>query len=451
MRNIRTCATASLTLGVLAATAGQATADGGAAGYALDAAAERVTGAKTSGDGPALTPGTYRDAIERNEQRYYTVNLDGTSHAYLSVTAAPKPGQKIKKLEDGLELQLTTVDGDRCGSVLPTKVNFTGDGTTHPLTGTVSRIVGEDDKCQQRGPYLLSVGRKSSALSDPGAWPLEVRYMSEPGLKGDPPSGADSADAEESPAPDVTGEPRKARGGLGFGAARSLGDGVWKDRLKPAETRYYRVPVDWGQRLNVSVELANAEAGADAEKRLPSTVFDAFGVQLYNPARMRMGDSVWESYRGESAAIQRQTANVTYANRFDDDAKGAQVAGWHYVAVTASPELEEYFDGAAAPVTLRMEVKGKQAETPSYREDPHEAGFGVDDSDREQAAKGQTAAQAEESADRSLLGYAGIGVGTALLVGLGAWVLVARRRAAGSRSAGPPYGYGPNGPYPPRS
>lgn len=78
-----------------------------------------------------------------------------------------------------------------------------------------------------------------------------------------------------------------------------------------------------------------------------------------------------------------------------------------------------------------------QAEESPYEGD---AGvFGVTDQDREVARKGQNAEQAAKSGPMTVVAAAGIGTGSALVLGLGVWTLLARRRAA---AAGHPGGGG---------
>ncbi len=69
--------------------------------------------------------------------------------------------------------------------------------------------------------------------------------------------------------------------------------------------------------------------------------------------------------------------------------------------------------------------------------------FGVTDQDREVARKGQNAEQAAKSGPMTVVAAAGIGTGSVLVLGLGAWTLLARRRAsAPAPPAGHPAGGG---------
>ncbi|NLU76082.1 hypothetical protein HCC61_26115 [Streptomyces sp. HNM0575] len=431
---------AAAALCLLAAMTGQAVAapaDGGrdVPAYETDADAEQIKGTAGSGDAPEIRPGSYTDTIGRGDKRYYRVDLDAKSSAFISAVAAPKPGARVKGVGEGLKIQLESVDGSTCdGSAEP---QFAADNEAHPIADYATRIIGADDECQKAGSYLFSVERESPANSDPARWPLEIRYMSEPGLKGGPgaapPAPEESpGSAEETPAPVTAGESRKAHGGNGFSDAGALAKGVWKDRIRPGETRFYRVPVDWGQRLNAAVELGSASSPGE----YPPTIYDGFGVTAYNPARGQFDNPSFVSYSPDkSAQAGVYTPPVDFASRFAYSGSEPCVAGWHYLAVRVSPQLAKYFK-STAPLTLRIDVIGKAEKGPDYAGDAQAAGFGVGEDDREQAEKGQSAAEAERSDTLRIVAYAGIGAGVLLILVLAAWTLVARRRAGAGPGPG---------------
>ncbi|WP_329615162.1 hypothetical protein OG244_20365 [Streptomyces brevispora] len=53
------------------------------------------------------------------------------------------------------------------------------------------------------------------------------------------------------------GDPRGVRGGNGFNDARENGQGVWRDRILPSRTLWYKVPAGWGRQVRYDVEFAN--------------------------------------------------------------------------------------------------------------------------------------------------------------------------------------------------
>ncbi|WP_208878362.1 hypothetical protein [Streptomyces armeniacus] len=444
-RTTRGGVAAAAALCAVAALPGTATADpGDLPAYRTADDTEPRKGTASSADGPRLAKGgTYSDEIGPSEKKYYSVELDAKSTPWLSAVAQPKPGSKVAFAE-GLTLTLEATDGTECAS---NDVDFGADGAARPLAVNVARVTEPDGDCQEPGVYNLSVERAAESTSDPSKWPLELRFMQEPGLKnvtstsppeeGDLPTGA----------PDLpTGEARDIKGGTGFNDAAGMDAGVWKDRLRPGETRWYRVPVDWGQQLVMSAEFGTTQTTDDT-----AYAGDGVRVDLYSPARGHIGGEGAMYSADEPEQVPAAAHPVTYLSRYSygDAAANASVAGWYYVSVHAHAEVGKFAKGAV-PVTLRTTLKGKPKAAPAYDGDATEAGFGVTGDDKEQAEKGQTAAQADEGDNLKLVAYAGIGAGTVLIAGLAVWTLTARRRAAAAGGAPgapvPGAGTGPQGP-----
>ncbi|MGP3991354.1 hypothetical protein [Streptomyces sp. 3N207] len=413
--------------------------------YEMSEDAKKVTGTTSSADAPKLKPGLFTDRIKPGEEKYYALDLDAKSDVHVTATGVPEPGTKVT-YEDGLTVTLQTTDGSNCD-----EGEADGDGdTAFPLSAYAARLVGDTavEACRAKGPYLVHVVREEGDTSDPSSWPLELSVMKEPGLKGSipapPPGGEEETDDNNTrPAP-PSGTPKSRKGGTGFNDARAIGDGVWKDRLRPGETRYFRVPVDWGRRLYARMEVPNA-----AREDETGSMFlpNGFRMNIYNPARRSLYDEDFQSYDGDGAKFDRYSNPVRYENRFlnGDTVTGTRFAGWYYVAVTASPDMVKPFP-KGTPVTLRIGVEGRTKKGPEYAGDAKAAGFGVDDQDREMADKGLTEAQADDDSSLRLLGWVGVGAGAGLLFVLAVWLLVARRRAAPqpggwpSQPPQPPYG-----------
>ncbi|MEC4015725.1 hypothetical protein [Streptomyces sp. H27-D2] len=412
---------------------------GGLPTYRTAEDAEKVKGTTSSANGPQLKTGVYTDSIGAGQKLYYSVTLDSKSSAFLSAVVAPKPGTKVA-YGDGITVTLQDTGGNDCSTSNPT---FSSGEQARPIADYATRRIEEDGDCQTAGPYYFVVERTSDPASDAGRWPMELKYMSEPGIKsGSTTPPAEGSWSSASPTP-PSGSARRRAGGTGFNDAPALTDGVWKDRLKPGETRFYRMPLDWGQQLSAAAELANASMTLDSG--YAATGLD---VQLYNTARGAVSARS-EGYDGkQQTADLGPTAPAGFNNRFDasdDEVSGMRFAGWYYLAVSLNPEVGKFTTGAV-DLTLRLTVKGEPKDGPQYVGDETKAGFGVSDADREQAEKGQTAAAAEESDSKKLVAYAGIGVGVVLLLGLGGWTLAARRRAPGAATPGEhPGGGSPQG------
>ncbi|MEE1939507.1 hypothetical protein V1L54_08770 [Streptomyces sp. TRM 70361] len=408
-------------------------------GYETAPDAEPVRGATSGAEAPELAPGVYTDSIGPGEERLYAVELDAASTAYLSAMAAPAPGTAVAVRGDGLALRLTTAEGKECDTA---RVTFAGNGTAYPIGDHTARRTGGrvDARCRKAGRYLFSVGRVGGEAG--GEWPLEIRHMSEPGLAGETPQPpAEGAGSTEPPEPSGPpgGEVRPADGGSGPNDAAALRSGAWRDRLRPGETRFYRVPLEWGQRLFAAAELP-------AVRGRYAFVPGALGLQLYNPARGAVVGGNFKPYDGKMTTASLGTPPVDYGNRYGTGADEVSVPGWYYLELTLHRDLERFFpDGAG--VTLRVNVDGEAAEGPEYAGDLRAAGFGTDDDGqaplgRGRAEQGRPAADARRDGHMLLLAWAGIGTGGALLLGLGLWTVAARRgggtgTTGGGRHAAP--------------
>ncbi|QIK07709.1 hypothetical protein G7Z12_18375 [Streptomyces sp. ID38640] len=403
--------------------------------------ATKTEGSSSAAHAPQLKPGLHTDAIKRGEQKWYAVNLDARTSAYFSAVAAPPPGTKVEDYGDKLTLTVQDSNGTTCGS--ESRPSFNGGGMAYPIADYATRRIGADrTECQKAGPYYLVITREGSATSGPDTWPLELNYLNEPPLEGNTPAKPGKGLwSTATPAPRTDTTKRSAKGGTGFNDAGSVATGVWKDRIRPGETRFYRVPVDWGQRLNLSAELPNATS-AKATGFLPRVL----GLSVYNPARGVVGNPSFVSYTGKPAAAKEFTAPVDYGNRFDTSGSvnAMRFAGWYYLEVSLHPDAAQYFP-KAAELTLRVDVRGTAKAGPGYAEPTRV--FSVTPEDRETAEKGQSAQEASKNGTLMTVAYAGIGTGVVLLVGLGAWTLAARRSAAGAAGtpAGPGTAGGPGG------
>ncbi|MGW1770505.1 hypothetical protein [Streptomyces sp. NPDC002104] len=432
VRRVRTAAAAALAaLGLALALPGAA----GAAGTPQPVPAYRgadgalaVAGKSSTAGAPELKAGSvYKDTLAPGE-RYYRLNLDDRSSVYVSAVLQPPHGAKVS-YGDGLEVDVLSIENRSCQSG-PGRASFGYDAV--PISAVGGRIMQEDAACQGTGTYYVKVARETAKDGDPAPWPLELRVQREPKLGGsNAPTAAPSVWPSASPT--LPGSDAAARaGGTGFNDARALDSGVWSDELRPGQTRYYRVPLDWGQQLGLAAELSAATMTKDSGYASPG-----LSVALYSPYRSLI-DSEDASYDGKQAGLMLpRTPPVAYENRFASDRKlgAVRVAGWYYVAVTMAGKAGEFTqDAVPVPLTLRTQIIGAPGKAPAYAEDLAAAGFGVGAEDRTAAKEGTTAVEAGVAAENRsvmrMVAGAGFGTGTLLLLVLGGWTLLARRRTA---------------------
>ncbi|MEU6483363.1 hypothetical protein [Streptomyces sp. NPDC046887] len=420
------------------AVAGAATGAGGGGAraggepyaYRFAKGAVAVRGAPTPTQAPTLAAGgVYRDAVPAGGTRVYRLDLDDRSGAYVSAVAVPPPTARVG-IAEGVAVSIRDPGGRVCGS---REARFATAAFPRPLAASAGRTVTEGaSACRRAGTYLAVVERLGGGGGgDPAAgdWQLELRYEREPALRGGAPpvpgdgpsarAGGTAGDGGSGVGP-VGGEPGVRAGGGGFSEAAALASGEWDDRIEPGQSRFYRVPVDWGQRVSARVTGG------------------ALAVTLHNPVQgpVAAAETVAASPGRPMAAELPVLPPVRYENRYggeppDGRARPDDVrfAGWYYLVVSARPET-----AGTGPYGLRLSVRvtGAARPGPGYEGPP--GVFTVTDADRVAAAP-PTAATASSAGGRGgmrLLATAAFGTGTALLVGLAGWTLVARRRARGA-------------------
>lgn len=409
-------------VGAVTALPGQARAAAGGElpPYTFDTTAQPVKGAASSSDAAQLKTGqTYRDTLKKDGKVYYRVDLDDKQNSYVSVVAVPKPGGKAE-YGDGFKVSMQDGSGTECGYQ---QASFSAE-YARPLAAYARRLINPDSSsCQKAGAFYVLVERNSKATSAPDDWELEIRHLSEPGVKKAGPTELPEAWPSATPAP-PTGGPQKRQGGAGFHDAVSLKQGEWRSDIRPGQTLFFRVPVDWGQQLFATAELGSSTAGDEY-------IGQALVLSVDNPALGHVDENSG-SYDGKPATLALDPLRpVAYENRtsYNDATSGMRFAGWYYLSATLNPAVAEEYGDGPLPLTLRVNVTGTANPGPGYDGDP--GPFAVTADDREAAASGASGARAAERSDSMrLVAVAGIGTGSVLLLGLGAWTLLARRRAA---------------------
>ncbi|MEU1487894.1 hypothetical protein [Streptomyces sp. NPDC005752] len=433
-RNRGRVALAAIAAGcAVAALPGQAHAADGSAAYTFDPAAAWVQGAESNADAAELKAGSvYRSSIRNGQKLYYRLELDDTTDAYVSAVAVPKTGGKVA-YGDGITISVRDLDDTRCSSE---DADFGSAEFPHPIAAYAWRTVEKGSTtCSAGDTYNVLIERESKATSSPEAWDLELRYEAEPVPedKKTLPTEAPENWPSASPTP-PTGK-QKRSGGSGFHDATGLEPGEWGDAIAPGQTRFYRVPVDWGQQIFATAALSNS--GKSTEY-----LGNALALALHNPAHGHVDDATL-SYSGAPSSVALDPLPpVAYENRYDPaaDISAMRFAGWYYLSVTLSPEVAEHYGDEALGLTLKINVTNDSKASP-YRGD---AGvFGVTDDDRDMARSGLSAPDAGVSGTMRTVAAAGIGTGSVLVLGLGAWTLLARRRAVPATA--PPGGRPPLG------
>ncbi|MEV7346951.1 hypothetical protein [Streptomyces sp. NPDC093544] len=414
------------------ATGTQAAASGtqvGAAGtpkpYAFAEDATLVEGAADTTNSVRLEPGrAYKSSIGRDGKVYYRLELDATSNAYVSATAIPRTGEAVT-YGDGVRVSVQDGNSRNCSHSGTT--HFGASQSSHPIAAWASRESGSDQyACRTAGTYYVVVERSGTTGSSSGDWDLELNYVSEPSLKK---AGSTSApETWNSASPDVlAGDLESRKGGAGFTQATGLEQGVWQDAISPGQTLFYKVPVDWGQQLYTTAELGSSNSSGD------DYLGTALAMSLYNPVRGFVDDE-GSGYDGsQRSSTLDPLPPVAYENRYapNDRVSAMRFAGSYYFVIHLAEQVADKFGDGPFGLTLRVRVDGAAQAGPTYagRAQPQDA-FDVPSGALEGAAgdEGAGGGSSGGNGTMKLVAAGGIGAGSVLVLALGMWTVVARRR-----------------------
>ncbi len=405
---------------VPAGAARAAGAAGASAGYGFADGVLPVAGASDTEGAETLAAGSaYRSSLPREGTRYYRLDLDAASDAYVSVTAVPGAGEEVTAV-DGIRVSVRDADGGSCSVHSAT---FGAARSPRPVTAWGVREVGPGgNRCQGPGTYYVGVERTRPQDSPPDDWDLELTVATEPGLRRTGTTKAPETWDSASPEP-LGGEPERRAGGSGFAHATLLGQGVWRDDIRPGQTLYYRVPVDWGHQVYATAELAGS---ADAS----GYATGALRLALHNPVRGEVADAA-KGYTGRRTTVGlAPLPPVAYANRYATAGRVAALrfAGDYYVVVHLAAQAADDFGQGPFGLTLRLRLGGAARSGPEYAGESRPKGlFEVSARDRIAAPGGGSGAAGDDTAMKAVA-VGGIGTGSLLLLVLAVWTAAARRR-----------------------
>ena len=364
-------------------TVEQAVVDRLAAGYQRDPMPYRVSGAPITGSAepsaqtPLLTPGNYLDTSftrgtyygsgseKTGTVRYYRVPLGARMTPWVSATVV---GDERTKDYAQVGVQLTLVNGtdDQC---LPTVELSDSAGGSDPLPVVTAELGGVlpntgdwSKECRAGAPLFLRVERLGGYRFGQGL-PVELQLRAEP-----PVAAAGTlrpATVQGELKPPVAGSATPMAGGTSFADAPTVEPGsTIADTIVAGETRFYAVPLTWGQRLSYRVLPTGVGTPVSA-----STEYAR--VSLVNP--MRSPIAVNQQQQGAGFAARKDFAGLTgdsvvgvqYGNRVSKDEKVRKyaVAGRYYLQLSLSPSEDD--PRLTVPFTLTVDATGA-APAPKY-------------------------------------------------------------------------------------
>ena len=389
--------------------------------YALSGT--RVKGTEEPAGAPELAAGQYVDAYDASSTpRYYRIPRTPGSTVTASIASLVNPfhGQNM----ESWTLHLTTASGKACDSTTPTASSFR---TVIVLAGAVSSSNGPDgiaasgdsasDGPCSTEPLLLSLQRQSLLHNEKSA-PVEILINTEPpivNLSGLP-SGLSSYDGA-GPAVRATKPQPAILGGTSFTNSAPMTPGTWTDSPTTGETVFYRVHLETGQRLRVTVKMPVSRDSWHLDSADAVTP----RLLLYAPSRVQLAHQDATLQGSSTVTMTLASPQVLVRNREIgrsssgsaagtlDAASSASAAGDYYVALLLEP-LQAYLSGSVIPVRLSLAVDGQPAGQPQYATAPD----GVSSASASPGSGVSPGSSTAPSTDGS-----GAGVGMTLLLAVG--------------------------------
>ena len=148
-------------------------------------------------------------------------------------------------------MTIVDADGDRCGPSSSDGIDIAVFGKVTAQTAVLDPPPVGDSPWQEScaagdGPVYLQVTRSGDAFRTQQL-PVELAFRLEPAVNDPGPAPvAEKSAALPAPAP---GPARPVEAGSSFNDAPVLAQGSYADAITTGETRYFRVRLDWGQRL----------------------------------------------------------------------------------------------------------------------------------------------------------------------------------------------------------
>jgi Ca-activated chloride channel homolog len=224
-----------------------------------------IRGGDAPGSAPAIQPGQYLDTYARGGAgagdagtvKYYAVLLKpgDTPHFSATIVPPPLPAENVT----GLAISMLIVDaaGVDCGPSSGFGFDITVFRKITPQTAVLDpppvggRFWRESCSAGDR-PLYLKVTRTGDAFRTQQL-PVELAFRLEPAVS-DPGPPAVTEKSKDLPAPSP-GPAQLVEAGTSFNDAPALAPGSYRDSITTGETRYFRVRLDWGQRLAYRITL----------------------------------------------------------------------------------------------------------------------------------------------------------------------------------------------------
>lgn len=349
------------------------TAPAGMIGGARDDAPEpeSIEGADSSTDAPALEPGTYTDVVRgEGTSRYYAIDVPADGGLAVTVTGDIGAADQRSGSET-LSIELMTPSGTTCATVEDGLNLLDGEATLS--TGVVfsEHLTGEIERgCLEAERLLAHVYNSGDETDIPVE--LTVWTFSEVLDAAELPDAVDLDEYEDSiRTAEASGETRTVEGGSGLLDAATVEPGVYRDSIKPGETRAYRLNAGWGQtpRFTATLGSDNSVEEALGFSSLGVDASWATPLRTIHEASSGADGSVSNSagYSGDRpAAVTATLPQVRFMNQGSSEAPlyTASLPGYHYFFV--SVESDSDAAGLDIPLQVQVELEGEVSGVPEF-------------------------------------------------------------------------------------
>ena len=228
----------------------------------FEVAGTPVDGTADPAAAPQVGPGKYRDTYDTSgTPRYYRIPRTPGSLVTASVSTVVRPDGYINS--DKFALSLQTLQGESCSdaSSLTSALKSASVYSVAVRSEHSESPRRKPSGCTTDPQLRLEVTRTTPASTSDASAPVELGISEQPQV-------TNRAELPE-PVAGYTGKGFRLRGngtarpvvgGSGFSNAPEVGAGTWSDSIAFGDTTLYRVPVDYGQTLEVTASLPGTRA-----------------------------------------------------------------------------------------------------------------------------------------------------------------------------------------------
>jgi Ca-activated chloride channel family protein len=424
-----------------------------------------VTGAdQPSLQAPLLSPGQYVDTFaeagtdstgDDGTTKYYTIPVQAGDRMYVSATIIP-PGTGATDITAfGAEIDMLAPDLTSCSTFAEREFIVANRDRNEAVTAVLAREIGASGypkACPQQGALIVKIQRIGTAYVGQEL-PMEIVVRREPPADGTavPPPAA-KQDGAEAP---THGSPVILVGGSSFNDAPEIASGTtYTDSIVTGENRYFRIPLQWGQRFTYLLTPTGPAQpalfpGAIAWMDVFNPVRDGVSMTRYDT-----GGEIWFTDDPPDPFTASTPYPVRYTNREMSDSRGYSLDGDYYLRLSANLNVEE---PSTTAYLLTVVVSGDPEPGPVYLPSGSIPTSGSAASSLASSALTTVTAASTTAASASVtssspastpvvaisgtgattgssvtgLLWAGLGAGVVLVIGLCVWWLARRRRPDG--------------------